>query len=257
MSTPDPAEPPAHDGQIVIGDIRTPDGPADLKPPTMKFVHYPGAQQLILWLPKPGYQGYGELVVTGRDGEIERGPVSSRLNGSVQILFATLHWNEGDYLIAIGHEDGWRHEISLRKLPEGQPLPPPPQPPAPEPPRAEPIVYRDGAGKVIPNADLELRDRLMQDVARKFARRLEYEGTYRAGMIYYVDGDHRIGFSHEMCGGDMKFSIDLPTVAQWEAATGLPLAERDDIIAFVAERVRREKASSWRYEITPRSIDFY
>lgn len=257
MSTPDPAEPPVHDGQIAIGDIRTPDAPADLKLPTVKFVHYPGSQQLILWLPKPGYQGYAELSVT-RDGvDIERCPVTNRLNGSVQILFASLEWPPGDYVITVTHEEGWRHTVELVKYaPGAEPKPPPPPPPEPVPDKP-PIVYRDGFGNIIPNEDLDLRDRVIRDVARKFTRKLEYEGNFRAGTIHYIDGERRISFWHEMAGGDMKFYIDIPSADQWEARTGTPLSERADIITFVAERVKQDQASSWRYEIAANAINFY
>src|SRR5262249_51220792 len=100
------AEPEAHEGVVAIGDIRTPDGPADLKPPTLEFVHYPGWQQLILWLPKPAHEGYGELSVTRYGADVERGPVMDRMNGSVQILFRKLEWPPGDYRITITHKDG-------------------------------------------------------------------------------------------------------------------------------------------------------
>ncbi len=256
MSTPDPAEPPVHDGQIAIGGIQTSDGPSDLKLPTVKFVHYPGSQQLILWLPRPGYQGYETLTVT-RDGKvIEQAEVMSRLNGSVQILFATLTWPEGDYAITISNKDGFRHEVTLTKLPEGQPLPVEPPPPSP-PPSDEPIVYRDGSGKILPNEDLELREKVIRDMARKFTRKLEYEGNFRAGTIHYIDGERRISFWHEMAGGNMKFYIDIPPEEQWEGRTGTPLSEREDIITFVANRVKQDQASSWRYEITANAINFY
>lgn len=247
----------AHEGHVVIGDIRNVDAPADVKVPALKYVWYPGSQQLILWLPRPGHEGYGELVVS-RDGEaIERAPVMSRLNGSVQMLFATLAWAPGGYLIAISHDDGWRHEIALQKLEAGV-APPAPEPvvPVEEAPRG-PIVYRDGFGNVIPDTDLEMRAGVASKLASTFGRRLEYEGNFRAGTIIYVDGDIRIPFYHEMCGGEMKFSIDVPVVAHWQDATGTPLSQRDDIIAFVAQRVKQEQASSWRYEITGQSIDFY
>ena len=52
------------------------------------------------------------------------------MSGSVQILFATLGWAPGDYLIAITHNDGWRHEVKLRKLEPGV-APPVPEPVAP------------------------------------------------------------------------------------------------------------------------------
>lgn len=40
----------------------------------------------------------------------------------------------------------------------------------------------------------------------------------------------------------MKFSIDVPAVEHWVAATGMPLSRRDEIIGFVARRVRQEQA---------------
>ena len=247
---------PAHEGHIVIGDIRNTDAPAEVGLLTLKFVHYPGAQQLILWLPQSGYHGYGDLSVT-RDGVvIEQGSVRSRLNGSVQILFATLDWPPGDYRIVITHADGWRHEAALQKLEAGVD-PPKPAPPPPEPVSDTPIVYRDGFGKVIPDLDLQIRARVQQEVARRFNRRLEYEGTLRGGSVIYIDGDRRLSFDNELCGGAMKCTIYIPSPAHWEAATGIPLAERDEIIAFVAAQVKREQASSWRYEITANSIDFY
>ena len=46
-----PEEAPAHEGHIVIGDIRTLDAPPAIGAPTLRFVHYPGAQQLIRTLP--------------------------------------------------------------------------------------------------------------------------------------------------------------------------------------------------------------
>ena len=257
MSEPDTE----YDGQAAITDIRTPDGPADLKLPTVKFVHYPGSQQLIVWLPKPAYQGYAELSVTREGQDIERAPVTSRVNGSVQILFATLGWPPGDYVITLTHEEGWRHIVELKKYAAGEKLPPPPPPP-PElysgpPPPTGPIVYRDGFGNVIPDLDLEMRARAQEDIARIFLRHLEYEGSFRGGTIIYVDGARRISFWHEMAGGEAKFYIDIPPPEQWEGRTGTPLSERDDIVGFIAMRVKQEKCSAWRYEITPTAITFY
>ena len=251
------AEPELHEGVVGIGDIRSVDGPADLKPPTVKFVHYPGSQQLILWLPKPAHEGYGELSVTHDGADIERSPVLSRVNGSVQILFATLEWPPGDVLVTITHKDGWRHELALKKYPPGEIAPAPPPEPVVEAPLRGPIVYRDGFGNVIPDADLELRGQALRDVARMFGRKLEYEGNDRSGTVTFVDGDTRIKFAHEMSGGDVKFAIEIPSAEHWEGFTRTPLKMRDEILAFVAERVRIEKANSWRYEITGESIDYY
>jgi hypothetical protein len=247
---------PTHEGHVVIGDIRNTDAPATVGVLTLKFVHYPGAQQLILWLPQSGYHGYGDLTLT-RDGEvIEHAAVRDRLNGSVQILFNTLPWPPGDYVITITHADGWRHEAALQKLEAGV-APPASEPPPPEPVSDQPIVYRDGFGKLIPNLDLEIRARVHEEVARRFNRRIEYEGTLRGGSVIYIDGDRRLSFDNELCGGEIKCTIYVPAAKHWLAATGIPLDERDEIIAWVAQCVQREQASSWRYEITDTSINFY
>ena len=119
-----------------------------------------------------------------------------------------------------------------------------------------PIVYRDGSGNVIPDADLELRKALAERITARFARHLEFDGTFRAGTITYVEGDIRIPFYHEMCGGGVHFSIDLPMPERWEVVTGRPLSERADIVDFVAFETRRVKAGSWNYVIREDRIDF-
>jgi hypothetical protein len=118
-------------------------------------------------------------------------------------------------------------------------------------------VWRDGAGNVIPQVDLEIRAELKAKLERRFARKLSYEGTYRGGTIVYDDGKHTIRFDHEMCGGDLKFTICLPTKEQWATATGTPPSERDEIVNWVAGQVQRDQAPSWKYRITADSIDFY
>lgn len=221
-----------------------------------KFVRYPGCQQLILWLPQSGYENYGALRIFGpNDALIEDQPVRSRLNGSVQILTDTFGWAPGDYRVEISHDDGWRHELRLRKLEEGVAPPAPPAPP-PEPRSEDPIVYRDGFGKEIPNVDLEMREELNTRLVQRFNRRLEFEGNARAGVVIYIDGDTRIRFSHEMCIGRVNMSIDLPRAAHWEAHTGTPLSARDDIVEFVARETQRTQASTWDYEIHGDRIDF-
>lgn len=244
-----------YEGEIILDAPANSGAPEGVGRLTAKFVHYPGSQQLILWLPQDGYSGYETLHVTGPDGtDIERAAVTSRLNGRVQILFDTYAWPPGRYRIAISHQAGWRHDLTLEKQEEGAPPPPEPSP-APEP-RAGPIVYRDGFGNILPDTDLEMRAEAQRKLAARFGRRLEFEGTYRAGTIIYVEGDLRLRFDHEMCGGGVYFSIDIPAAGNWEARTGRPLGERADIIAFLAEETRRRQAPGWNYVIHEDRIDF-
>ena len=59
-----------------------------------------------------------------------------------------------------------------------------------------------------------------------------------------------------MAGGKYKFYIDIPPPDAWEARTGVPLAERDAILRFVAEETHRQQGPNWRYEINDREILF-
>ncbi len=245
-----------HEGQIILRATVNRAAPEAVAPLKAKFVHYPGSQQLILWLPQDGYTGYRTFRIRGPGGtRVEEAEVTNRLNGRVQILVDTHSWSPGDYLVEITHREGWWHELGLTKLDDGI------APPAPEPPRmpksdGQPIIYRDGTGKVLPNHDLELRAKALDRLTARFSRRLEFEGNFRAGIIWYIEGDIRLKFHHEMCGGGMHFSIDVPTPEKWESETGRPLAEREEIVEFVAAETRRKQARTWNYVIRDNRIDF-
>jgi hypothetical protein len=244
------------EGEIVLGEPANRSAPTGIGALTARFVRYDGCQQITLWLPQDGYSGYGAFRIRGPGGaRLEEEDVTRRLNGRVQILIDTHPWPPGDYVIEILHREGWSHELSLTKLEAGI-APPMPEPPPPPGPSSEPMVYRDGTGKILPNLDLEMRAKGLARLAARFSRRLEFEGNFRAGTIIYIEGDIRLPFYHEMCGGGVHFSIDIPPPEKWEAATGRPLAERDDIIAFLAEETQRRQARTWNYVIHDDRIDF-
>ena len=250
------ADQAGHEGEIDLGDPVNSGAPESVGVLTAKFVRYEGCQQLTLWLPQDGHSGYERLRIRQAGGDwIEDASITGRLNGRVQILIDTYPWPPGEYAVEITHYDGWHHELSLSKLEEAatQPLPEP----RAEPEASEgPIVYRDGTGKVIPNYDLDLRAKELGRLSDRFSRCLEFEGNFRAGTIVYIEGDTRLRFNHEMCGGGVHFSIDIPAPERWEAETGRPLSDRDDIVAYVAEETRRLKARSWRHVIQADRIDF-
>lgn len=247
-----------HHGQIAVGTITSPGAPAGQAAPTVRFVHYPDCQQLMLWLPLPG-RDYGALRIEARDGSAVwcSGPVTDWLQGSIQLLFDTVGLAAGRWRLVIGHPGGFEHRIEFDKLPAGVPLPAVPQPaPAANQQPDAPLVYRDGFRAVIPDDDLVLRERVIKEMVGRFTRHLEYEGNFRSGYVTYVEGDLRIRLLHEMGGGGVKSYVELPTAGQWEAQTGVPLARRDEIVGFIAAALQREQAPSWRYEITADAIVF-
>ncbi|MEZ5945854.1 MAG: hypothetical protein R3C13_08645 [Hyphomonas sp.] len=246
---------PGFEGEIVLGVPASPGAPASTGTLKASFVRYPGCQQLNLWLPADGPHNYTRLAIHGPGGTVEDGPISDRLNGRIQILTDTLPWPPGRYTVAITHRDGWHHTLTLEKLEEGV-APPAPEPPPLPPSSDQPIIYRDGFGRELPNEDLEMRAKAFDKLMSDFRRHLEFEGNFRAGTIIYVDGAIRIPFSHEMCGGGVHFSIDVPPPARWEAVTGRPLADRDGIIDFLAAETQRRQCPSWRYKIHDDRIDY-
>lgn len=162
-------------GKISIGLTENTGGSGSEAVKTM-FVHYPDCQQLIIWLPEYGYNyGAMRLIDTHAQQTVLEHPVADKLNGSIQLLWGTLGIAPGEYRIEIDHPGGWQHRIAFVKYPEN--IEPPEIPETAEPKeekREGPIVYRDGFGNVIPDEDLILRDKVINDVANKFSRRIEY-----------------------------------------------------------------------------------
>ena len=222
-------ESPTHEGVIDIGAETHTGAPAPLGGLHAQFVRYPGCQQLQIWLPQASHLGYTDLLISHADGGVmAQGGVRDHCNGSVQLLFDTLAWPPGDYRVEVRHAQGWQHTLALHKRAPGE------------------VAALDADADVDPDPSHGAEQ----------AGRLEYSGNYRGGTITYIEGNLRIAFPHEMGGGACKFYIELPTPAQWERATDTALSRRDEIVCFVAETVRAEQASDWRYEIHDDVIRF-
>ena len=233
-------------------------GFSPLETGSVRFVHYPDCQQLIIWLPLPGKE-YGDLRLrdtqTGRI--IETWPVIDKLSGSIQILWDTLFMAPGHYRIEIDHLDSGMHCIDLMKYGEEELI-------ADDavilvqPERQDgQIVYRAGFGNIIEDEDLRLREKVLKEIADKFSRHIEYESSGRSGTVIYVEGETRIPFYYEFGGGDCVAWIDLPTIDKWESETKTPVGRREDIIQFTAASVHARQAPSCRVDICDDAIKYF
>ena len=235
----------------------------------IRFVHYPDCQQMIIWLPEY-YSNYDYLLIRKKKTEeiIFEKKVSEVINGSIQIIIDSLFILPGAYELIITNISGDKHIIEFIKRDEDYILPIAPGENQSasslqkllneiEAEEHEPIIYRDGTGKILPNEDLELRAKILNDIAGKFTRKVEYKGNLRAGSIIYIEGDKRVKFDTEMGGGNCLFFVFIPTSEQWEKATKLPLSERVNILEFIAISANRDQASSCYYEITEDYITYY
>ncbi|MBL0023907.1 MAG: hypothetical protein IPO98_02325 [Saprospiraceae bacterium] len=227
----------------------------------IKIVHYPDCQQLIIWLPADGSL-YRDMVFSDQisGDEIWRKDINGILSGSIQIILDTLPIEPGELTIKIYKNNGLTHKIYLKKYEEGVFPELPVSAPEVESTEDRPyIVYRDGFGNILPNEDLILRDNAIQEMVRKFTRKVTFEDSGRSSKVIYIDGDKSASFYSEMGGGNCLFYIDIPTKDTWERETGFRLAERDDIILFVAENTLRAQTNSSgaHFKIEDRWIIFY
>lgn len=70
----------------------------------------------------------------------------------------------------------------------------------------------------------------------------------RGGYVTYSDPSGTLQFSWE--GAAYGFEVMIPTPADWESQTGLPLAAREDTLAFIAERfIAARGQPSWTFRI--------
>ncbi|MBL7818029.1 MAG: hypothetical protein JNL70_23670 [Saprospiraceae bacterium] len=255
---------------------------------TGRFVRYPNAQQLSVWLPENGWQGYGNLRIinTKTNTIFEEQTVTNKLNGSVLMTWGTLAWLPSTYCLEIEHPKGGLHCLYFNKLEEDEVVPkdkivemetayagkpslassllPKKTPKVKEGEDSMWRVYKDGFGNPIPNLDRGIRDNAMASLNEIFNTapkneyaRLEYENMGRGGYVTYVEADIRIRLWHEIGGGDCHWYIETPKPEDWEKETKTPLSRRRDILLFIANTVRRDQGPSWRFEIRDTEIAYY
>jgi hypothetical protein len=227
----------------------------------IKLVHYPDCQQLIIWLPVDGDFYQNMVICTSKSKqEIWRKEIREIINGTIKIVLDTLPFKPGEFDVKITKKDGIQHIIYLKKYTEGVVPKQPTIVPATKPNEDNaPIVYRDGFGNIMPDQDLIMRENVLNEMHRKFSRKVKYEGAGRSNTVIFIDGDKTLRFYSEMGIGNCLFCIGIPTRENWENETGYCLEERDEILQFVAENTLRDQTTSSGayFEIEDKWITFY
>lgn len=158
----------AHNGIIELGTIEnTGDNADQVGLLHAQFVHYPDCQQLQIWLPEYGSNGYGRYRIIDKNTQtiLENALVEDKLNGSIQMLFDTLGLTDSDYVLEIDHPKGGKHLLHFQKFAEYV-MPEQPKPIEPASGQADNMwrVYKDGFGNPIPNEDQILRENAQQQL---------------------------------------------------------------------------------------------
>ena len=82
-----------------------------------------------------------------------------------------------------------------------------------------------------------------------------YEDKGRSGNVIFYREDVMLKFWYEFGGGTTLAFIDVPKEELWTKETGLPLEDRLPILNFIGERVVRDQATGYKYEITEDAIN--
>lgn len=227
----------------------------------VKIVHYAECQQLTLWLPTTGNL-YDQIAMTDKNTQIEiwRKDVAEILSGSIQIILDTLDYAPSEYIILITRKDGLQHLLHIKKYEEG--VLPPVDPVTQENIKGKdnaPIVYRDGLSNVINYEAFGTNIGNLDTLNAKHKRKVSYKEYGRSNDVIYTEGDKMAKFISEFGTGNCIFYIHIPTEENWERETGFSVAERADILQFVAETVLRDQTTSAGayFEIEENWINFY
>jgi len=81
-----------------------------------------------------------------------------------------------------------------------------------------------------------------------------YEEQGRSGNVVFYREDINLRFWYEFGTGLTLAFIDVPKEENWTSITGLPLEDRLPILNFIGERVVRDRAPGYRFEIKEDSI---
>jgi hypothetical protein len=76
-----------------------------------------------------------------------------------------------------------------------------------------------------------------------------YESEGRTGYVIFYRNDLTARFYYEFGGGDTVAIISIPAPDRWEAETKMPLADREPVLTFIANRVIRDQAPGCKYFI--------
>lgn len=103
-----------------------------------------------------------------------------------------------------------------------------------------------------------LKNRPMDQYRMHDAIQISYSGSGRGGTIVVQNPATRFELWWEFAGGDALVILDIPSENDWTKRTGLPLAERPGLLAFIGEKVLADKVSGdGSYVIGENVITFY
>lgn len=89
--------------------------------------------------------------------------------------------------------------------------------------------------------------------------RIAYQSEGRSGSVIFAHAGTHFSMYYEFAGGKALATIDIPTVKDWTAQTGLPLHTRDPLLRFIAATVAHDQTTdhTGTYTISANTITIY
>jgi hypothetical protein len=87
--------------------------------------------------------------------------------------------------------------------------------------------------------------------------KISYTSQGRGGDVLVEWGGNTLKLWWEFGGGDTVAFIDIPRAADWEARTGISLAEREQVLNIIGKSAVRDQSPSGHYAITDAHITIY
>ena len=124
-------------------------------------------------------------------------------------------------------------------------------------------LLEKGMGVVDVTALLDLPGKTVEEIAEtlriqtiigSLTMRITYEDQGRGGYINVHFGETTNRWWWEFGGGTTLAIIDIPTAANWEAETKIPVERRTHLLELIAQQVIRDKAEGYRYRIDDNAI---
>lgn len=195
----------------------------------VQVIHYPDCQQLVFHMPKYAYDAGSYQLINNLTGTIiEDLQVKDRLNGGTMMLIDTLPYAPGSYTIKASWPDGWTHQIQFTKFEEG--------------------FCNNPEGNLTPSNEY-LSNKGPEPDMQHSDETVTYTQNGRGGKISYRNGGIAIDFDWEFADGNAVVLFFVPEKKYWEAQTNTPVERREEILAFVANRVIEDQAPGCRFEI--------
>jgi hypothetical protein len=87
---------------------------------------------------------------------------------------------------------------------------------------------------------------------------LRYQGVSKGGNIFFESPSGTFDMWWEFEGGVALATVDIPTEAEWEARTKLPVSARQAVLQFIGNQIVADKISSkGSFAIGESLITFY